>query len=321
MSSEILILADPKGNSFDFAKEIYSKLSNNPKKKRVYSFGEVEITKFNDEEIFAKVNESVRKKTCFFIHDSSMNPQDWLVSLALVNDALKRSDAAKVDNVLPYMKYGRQDRMAEPRTPISARIVADIIQSKAYRVITTDLHNPATQGYYDIPFDNLKSYPVIIKHLKGNYSEFLKNAVVVSPDLGGAVRAKSYAGRLGLEVVLTDKERKKAGVVEEMTIIGDVKDKNAIIVDDMVDTAGTLCRSAEILKQKGARQIYACATHGIFSKDAKEKINNSCLEKVIVTDSIPQKNNGKIEVMTLIDLFAEAIYRISHGESINELYK
>jgi ribose-phosphate pyrophosphokinase len=321
MPSKILILADPKGKAFDFAKDIYNKLSNNPRKKRVYSFGEVEIKKFNDGEIFAKVNESVRKKTCFFIHDSSMNPQDWLVSLALVNDALKRSDAAKVDNVLPYIRYGRQDRMAEPRTPISARIVADIIQDKAYRVITTDLHNPATQGYYNIPFDNLKSYPVIIKHLKENYSEFLKNAVVVSPDMGSAVKAKSYAGRLGLNVVLTDKERKKAGVVGEMTIVGDIKDKNALIVDDMIDTAGTLCRSAEILKQRGAKQIYACATHGIFSKDAKERINNSFLDKVIVTDSIPQDKDGKIEIVSLTDLFAEAIYRISHGESISELFK
>jgi len=164
MPSEILILADHNGKAFDFAKGIYDRLSNNPKKKRVYSFGEVEITKFSDGEIFAEIKESVRKKTCFFIHDSSMDPQDWIFSLAEVNDALNRSDAAKIDNVLPSMKFGRQDRMTEPRTPISAKIVADIIQDKAYRVITTDLHNPATQGYYTIPFDNLKAYPVIIKY-------------------------------------------------------------------------------------------------------------------------------------------------------------
>lgn len=321
MPSEILILADPNGNAWNFAKNIYDKLSNNTKKKRVYSSGEVEISKFSDGEIFAKVNESVRKKTCFFIHDSSMPPQDWLVSLAEVNDALKRSDAAKIDDVLPYMKFGRQDRMVEPRTPISAKIVADIIQRKAYRVITTDVHNPATQGYYDIPFDNLKSYPVIIKHLKENFSEFLENAVVVSPDLGSAVKAKSYAGRLGLEVVLTNKERTKAEVVGEMTIIGNIEDKNAIIVDDIIGTAGTLCDSAEILKEKGANKIYACATHGVFSKDARQKIKNSPLEKVIVTDSIPQDKDGKIEVISLVDLFAEVIYRISHGESISELYK
>ncbi len=231
-----------------------------------------------------------------------------------------RSDAAKIDNVLPYMKYSRQDRMSEPRTPISSRIVADLIQEKAYRVITTDLHNPAIQGCYKIPFDNLKAYPIIIKNLKENYSDFLENAVIVSPDIGSAVRAKSYAGRLGLDVVLTSKERKKAGSVDKMTIIGDVSGKNAIIVDDMIDSAGTLCKSAEILREKRAKRIYACATHGLFSKNAVERINDSCLEKVLITDSIPQKSNGKIEVVSLTGLFGEAIHRVSHGESISELF-
>jgi ribose-phosphate pyrophosphokinase len=320
MSHEILILADKEGGAYNFAKGIYNNLFENPNRERTYSFGDVEIKRFNDGEIFAKVCENVRKRTCFFIHDSSMNPQDWLVSLALVNDALKRSDAAKVDNILPYMRYSRQDRMAEPRTPISSRIVADIVQDKAYRVITTDLHNPAIQGSYKIPFDNLKAYPVIIKHLKENYPQFLEDAVVVSPDVGSAVRAKSYANRLGLDVVITDKERKKAGLVDRMTLVGDVNCKNAIIVDDMIDSGQTLCKSAELLKQKGAKSVYACATHGLFSKDAKQRINDSCLEKVIVTDSIPQKLNGKIEIVSLTGLFGEAVHRISHGESISELF-
>ena len=249
-----------------------------------------------------------------------MPPQDWLISLGLMNDALMRSSANKICNVMPYMKYSRQDRMVEPRTPISASFVADIINSQAYRVITTDLHNPAVQGSYKIPFDNLKAYPIIIKYLKKNYPDFLANAVLVAPDVGSAPRAESYAKRLNLNVAIANKKR-VPGIIEEMTIIGDVEGKNAIIVDDMIDTGGTLIKAAEVLKQKGAKQIYACATHGIFSKNAKEKLNNSCFEKIFITDSLPQSNDGKIEVVSLTDLFAEAIYRISHGISVSELFE
>jgi ribose-phosphate pyrophosphokinase len=322
MSEEsILILADPNGKAWDFANKIYYKLKLNENSKREYLLGKVEITKFNDGEIFVKVLENVRKKTCYFIHDSSMLPQDWIVSLALINCALMRSSAGKINNVLPYMKYSRQDRMSEPRTPISAKVVADIINLRAYRVITTDMHNPATMANYNIPFDNLKAYPVIINHLNKNYPDFLKNAIIVSPDIGSAPRAESYARRLGLEVAIIYKKRKKAGEIEDMTLIGEVEGKNVLIVDDMIDTAGTLCKAAELLQNRGAKEVWACATHGIFSKDAIEKINNSCFKKIIITDSIPQKGNEKIEIVGLVDLFAETIYRISHGLSVSELFK
>ncbi len=316
----ILILADPNGKAWDFAQKIYQKLNSSPKRERKYKLAEVKITKFNDGEIFPKILENVRKKTCFFIHDSSLDSQDWFVSLLFVNDALMRSSARKINNILPYMKYSRQDRMAEPRTPISSSIVAHMINHLAYRVLTTDLHNPAITGTYNIPFDNLKAYPVIIKHLKNNYSEFLKNSVLVAPDVGSAQRVNSYAKRLGLNVAIANKTREKAGVVGDMEIIGDVNNKNVIIVDDMIDTGGTLCKAAEILKEKGANKIWAAATHGIFSKGAKEKLENSYFEKIIITDSIPQNSEGKIEVISLADLFAESIYRISHGQSLSELF-
>lgn len=321
MDNEILILADPHGNAWDFAHRVYQKLNSNPKRERKYSLGEVEIKKFNDREIFVKIHANTRNKTCYFIHDSSMSPQDWLVSLAQINDALMRSSAGKICNVLPYMRYSRQDRMTEPRTPISASVVANLINMSAYRVITTDLHNPATTGSYKIPFDNLKAYPVIISYLKEKYSEFLENAVIVAPDVGSAERVKSYAKRLNLNVALAHKTRKQAGIIEDMTIIGNVEGKNAILVDDMIDTAGTLCKAAEVLKQKGAQQIFACATHGIFSNDAKEKIQTSALDKVVITDSIPQQTHGKIETISLTNLFAETIFRISHGISVSELFK
>ena len=211
--------------------------------------------------------------------------------------------------------------MSEPRTPISASVVADILNNSTNRIITTDLHNPAVQGAYKIPFDNLKAFPVIIKHLERNYPEFLRNAVIVAPDIGTAKRAESYAKRLNLEVAIIDKKREEAGIIKDMTILGNVSGKNIVLVDDMIDTAGTLCKAAEILKQKGAGDIIACATHGIFSKDAKQKIEYSSLKKVIVTDSIPQGESGKIEVISLIDLFAETIFRISHGISVSELFK
>jgi ribose-phosphate pyrophosphokinase len=319
MNQPILILADPKGNAWEFANKVHEILnSRDPEMK--YQLERVEITKFADGEMYVKILGNVRKKTCFYIHDSSMNPQDWIVSLALVNDALMRASAGEINNILPYMKYGRQDRIAEPRTPISSSFVAKIVNYSAQRAITTDLHNPATTGSFIIPCDNLRAYPVIIDYIKKNYSEFLENAVIVAPDSGSAKRAESYAKRLNLSYAITEKKREKAGVVGSMTLIGDVEGKNVLIVDDMIDTAGTLCKSAEILHEKGAKDIYACATHGLFSKDALERIENSKIKKLIITDSIPQKTKGKTEIVSLANLFAETIYRIDHGDSISELF-
>jgi ribose-phosphate pyrophosphokinase len=318
--SPVLIIADPKGNSWNFANKVYEKLIYHPAKEVEYKLVEVEIKKFADKEIFVKILENVRGKPCFFIHDSSLDPQDWLVSLGLVNDALMRASAGEITNVLPYLKYSRQDRLAEPRTPISSSFLASIINSSAKRVLTADLHNPATAGVYTIPFDNLKAFPVIIEYLKKNYSEFLKNAVIVAPDAGSAKRAESYGKRLGLDVAITHKRREKSGLVEGMTIIGEVEGKNVLIVDDMIDTGGTLSKSAEILKQKGAKEIYACATHGVFSNNAQERLNQSSFEKIIITDSIPQNTDGKIEIISIADLFAETIHRINHGTSVSELF-
>ncbi|MBD3253362.1 ribose-phosphate diphosphokinase [Candidatus Pacearchaeota archaeon] len=317
----ILILANKNGNAWNFANKVYQKLNSNPDREKKYKLGEVEIKKFSDGEIFVKILDNARTKDCFFIHDSSMMPQDWSVSLGLVNDALMRSSALSINNVLPYMKYSRQDRMSEPRTPVSASFLARVINRSANRVITTDLHNPATTGSYDIPFDNLKAYPFIIQYLIKYHQDFLNKAVVVAPDVGSAKRAESYAKRIGVNVAIAHKKREKAGVVGDMTIIGDVYGKNALIVDDMIDTGGTLCKAAEVLKQRGAERIYACATHGIFSNESSEKINNSEFEKVIITDSIPISSNGKIEVVSIADLFAEAICRITHGDSISELFR
>lgn len=316
----ILILADRSGNAWDFANRVYQKLNSNPQRDKKYKLGEVEIKKFADGEIFVRILENVRTKDCYFIHDSTMNSQDWLVSLGFINDALMRSSAREINNILPFLKYSRQDRIVDARTPISASFLAKVINKSANRVLTCDLHNPATTGSYNIPFDNLKAYPTIIEHLQESHSDFLQNAVVVAPDVGSAKRAESYAKRLGIGVAIANKKREKANVTGDMTIIGEVSGKNALIVDDMIDTGGTLCKAAEVLKLKGAEKIYACATHGIFSDNAIEKLENSVFEKVIVADSIPRKSNGKIEAVSIANLFAEAIYRITHGDSISALF-
>ena len=321
MDKNILILADPNGKAWNFAKNIYEMLNSNPARLVKYRLGEVTITKFNDGEIFVKIEESVRNKICFFVHDSSMNPQDWAMSLVGINDALIRSSIREVHNVLPYMKYSRQDRMTEPRTPITSCILAGMIGMIADGVITTDLHNPAITGAYRIPFDNLKAYLTIIDYLQDKYSDFLENLVIVAPDVGSAEMAKSYAKRLGADVAIVDKSREGAGVVGNMTVIGDVSGKNVIVVDDLIDTAGTLCKAAETLKEGGALKIWACATHGLFSNNAIEKLSASCFEKVIVTDSIPQENTGNVEVVSVMGLFAETINRISHGRSVSELFR
>lgn len=317
----ILILANKRGNAWDFANKVYQKINSNPEREKKFKLGEIDIETFADGELFVRIYENVRTKICFFIHDSTMNPQDWLVSLNLINDAMRRSSAHEVNNVLPYLKYSRQDRMVDPRTPISSSVLAGMLNKYSNRVLTSDLHNPATTGSYNIPFDNLKAYPTIIAHLRKNHQDFLDNAVIVAPDVGSAKRAESYSKILGLPVAIAHKKRESAGVVGDMTIIGSVEGKNALIVDDMIDTGGTLCKAGEVLKSKGAERIYACATHALFSKDAINKINSSIFEKVIITDTIPRNETEKIEVVTISNLFAEAIYRITHGDSISELFK
>ena len=321
MDGEVLILADPLGGVWNFAKSVYEKLNSNPDRLVKYYLRKVDIRKFNDGELFVKIEESVRNKVCFFVHDSSMNPQDWAISLVEINDALIRSSAKEIHNVLPYMRYSRQDRMTEPRTPITSCVLAEMIGKIANGVITTDLHNPAITGAYRVPFDNLRAYPTIIDYLQNKYPDFLENLVIVAPDVGSAEMAKSYAKRLGAEVAIVDKSREKSGVVGKMTIIGNVAEKNVIVVDDMIDTAGTLCKASEVLMKNGALRIWSCATHGLFSNNATERLNNSCFEKIIVTDSIPQESSGKIEVVSIKDLFAETINRISHGRSVSELFR
>lgn len=312
------ILYNKNSNVKDFATKIYEKIR--PRSEDFELIG-LEVKKFNNGELYVYCPENIRKKECFFIHDSSENPCEWLSELLLVNDMLKRASAEEIVNVLPFLLYSRQDRKDKPRVPISAKVIADLISLNASRIITTDLHATQIQGFYNIPFDALYTFSIAVKYLKEKYPDILENLVIVSPDVGGANRARAFAKKLNCEIALIDKRREKAGEIAEMSVIGEVSGKNAIIVDDMIDTGGTIIEAAKKLREKGARKVFAYATHAVFSNKAEEKLPDF-FDKIIVSDSIPRNyENEKIEVISLVDLYAEAIYRAKMGTSISELFQ
>ncbi|MBU2522669.1 MAG: ribose-phosphate diphosphokinase [Nanoarchaeota archaeon] len=312
-----VLLADPNSKSWKFAQEVCEKLNS---KKAEISLYKTEIIKFADGESYVRVLNNVREKKCYFIHDSSKPANDWLVELMLVNDALKRASASSVIDVLPYMKYSRQDRKDKSRVPISAKVIADSIAYRADKVITTDLHVGQIQGFYNKPVDNLHAFPAIVEYLKNKHPEYCENAIIVSPDAGGVPRARAFAKRLDKEIALVDKRREKAGEVAGVNIVGDVNGKNAIIVDDIIDSGNTLIEVSNALRKNGASKVYACCTHGLLSKNAAERLPKS-LDGIIITDSIPQNNLNEIQCVSLTDLYADAIYRTEKGMSLSELFE
>jgi ribose-phosphate pyrophosphokinase len=284
---------------------------------------DVTVTKFSDQEVFVEINENVRGKNIFIIQSTSMPANDHLMELLITIDALKRASAQTVTAVIPYFGYARQDRKVGPRTPISAKLVADILTTAGInRILTLDLHAGQIQGFFDIPVDNLYAAPVITKDIKKNYQN--KDIVVVSPDVGGVVRARGIAKRIDGDLAIVDKRRDKANVSEVMNIIGDINGRDCIIVDDIVDTAGTLCNAAEALINSGAKSVSAYITHGVLSGPAVERIKNSKLDELVITDSIaPTKlilDASNIRILNLAPLIAEAIRRISSDSSVSSLF-
>jgi len=315
---DCMLIANPNGKAWEFALEIYKTLK---KKSEKFHINEMHVQKFRDNEVKTKIKDNVRQKKCFFIHDSSKNPSEWFLELLLVNETLKNSSAYEVNDILPYLKFSRQDRKDESRVPISARVVADCISQYASRVITADVHSPQIQGFYRIPFDNLYTSPVIMSHLKNNHPEILENLVIMSPDAGGADRAKSFAKRMGTEYfVIGYKYRKTAGEVTEFKLLGDVNEKNVLIIDDMIDSGNSLVEASKKAKEHGSKKVYAYATHGLFSENAKEKLTKE-FDRIFVSNSIPQQNYENIESVSLVDLFSEAIYRTNEGLSLSELFR
>ena len=281
------------------------------------------VRRFSDMEVFVEIHENIRGEDMFVVQSTSYPANDHIMELLVMMDALRRASARRITAVIPYFGYARQDRKVGPRTPISAKLIANIIASAgADRVLTLDLHAGQIQGFFDIPLDHLYAMPVIVADIKKNYKE--KNVVVVSPDVGGVVRARALAKRLDAELAIVDKRREQAGVSEVMNIIGDVENRHCILVDDIVDSAGTLCNAAEALKKKGALSVAAYVTHGVLSGKAVERVTNSVLTSLVVTDSIavtePVKVTKNIRVLSIAPLLAEAIRRISEETSVSSLF-
>ncbi|MDR3243728.1 MAG: ribose-phosphate pyrophosphokinase [Elusimicrobiota bacterium] len=276
---------------------------------------------FSDGEIHAKILDNVRGADCYIIQPTCYPVNENLMGLLILADALKRASAKRITAVMPYYGYGRQDRKAEPRVPITARLIADLLATAGImRVLTMDLHAGQIQGFFNIPVDHLYAKPVLINYIKEkNYQDL----VVVAPDAGGVERARAYAKDLDADLVIVDKRRPRPNEAAIMNIIGEVKDKICVIVDDMVDTAGTLTKVAGAIKEKGASKVIAMISHGVLSGAAKQKIRESCLEELIITDSIPfQKSadDAKISIISIASILAEAITRISKDESVSALF-
>ncbi|HJE02328.1 Ribose-phosphate pyrophosphokinase [Aliarcobacter thereius] len=277
------------------------------------------LTKFSDGEMSVQITQSVRGQDVFIIQPTCSPANDNLMELLIMIDALKRSSAKSINAVIPYYGYARQDRKAAPRVPISAKLVADLLEAAGiHRIVTIDLHAAQIQGFFNIPADNLFGSILFVNYIK---SKNLKNPIIASPDIGGVARARMYADKLGYDLVIVDKKREKANESQVMNIIGDVEGKDVILVDDMVDTAGTLVKAAEVLKQKGATSVMACCTHGVLSGPAYERIANGVLDELVISDTIPTKDNAKnITVLTASSIIGEAIRRIYNNESVNSIF-
>src|SRR5947207_4077296 len=287
--------------------------------------GKCEVARFSDGEIQIEIGENVRGRDVFLVQSTSTPVNDHLMELLIMIDAARRASAASITAVVPYFGYARQDRKVAPRTPITARLVADLITSAgADRFVSMDLHAGQIQGFFDMPSDHLYASPILLDDMKRKYGSRPDEVVVVSPDAGGVERARAFAKRLGATLAIVDKRRPKANVSEVMQIVGDVRGKTAILLDDMIDTAGTLALGRKALGEPGARRIVAYAVHPVLSGPAVERIQGSNIEEVVVTNTIPLRENAlgcrKITQLSVAKIFGEAIRRIHSGDSLSSLF-
>ena len=282
------------------------------------------IKKFADGEIYIEINENIRGNSIFIMQSISSPANDNLMELLLCIDALKRSSAKNITAVIPYFGYARQDRKVVPRTSISAKLVSNLItKAGADRVVTVDLHAGQVQGFFDIPVDNLFCTPIFARHVNKNINK--KNIICVAPDVGGTERARALGKLLDVGLAIVDKRRPSPGKSQVMNVVGNVKNKTCIIVDDIIDTGGTIVNAAEALKNRGAKEVYVYITHGVLSGEAVKKIEKSVIKKLVITDSIDNNERVKkarnIEVLTISNLMGEAIKRISNSTSVSDLFK
>jgi ribose-phosphate pyrophosphokinase len=287
------------------------------------SVGDATVTSFSDGEIMVRINENVRGADVFVLQPTCMPVNHNIMELLLIVDALKRASARRITAVIPYYGYARQDRKVQPRVPISAKLVADLITAAGTsRVLTVDLHAAQIQGFFNIPVDNLYAAPVLLDYIKSNYN--LEDLVLVSPDAGGVERARAFAKRLGCSIAIIDKRRETMNVSEVMNVIGGVENMDTLILDDMIDTGGTTTQAAGALKDKGAKRVIAACTHAVLSGSAVEKVNNSVIQELIVTNTIPfdskKEQCRKLIVLNVASLLGEAIRRIYEESSISSLF-
>jgi len=285
--------------------------------------GQADVGRFSDGEVSVEVHQNVRARDVFVVQPTCAPTNEYLMELAFMVDALKRASARRITAVIPYFGYARQDRRPRSmRVPISAKVVANMLETVGVeRLLTMDLHADQIQGFFDIPVDNIYASPVLLSDLK---SKNYPNLVVISPDVGGVVRARALAKQLGCDLAIIDKRRPTANVSEVMHVIGEIEGRNCVIMDDMIDTAGTLVKAAEVLKERGAKSVYAYCTHPVFSGPAVERIKNSQIDEVVITNTIPLSDAAKactkIRQLSVAFLFAETIRRISDGESVTSLF-
>ena len=290
------------------------------------SLVDARVERFNDQEIFVEVFDNVRGEDMYIIQSTSNPANDNLMELLIMTDALKRSSANRITAVIPYFGYARQDRRAKARTPISAKLVANLLtEAGVDRVLTLDLHAAQIQGFFDIPVDNLYAAPIFALDIRHHFKGRMDELMVVSPDVGGVARAREIAQRIDVPMAIVDKRREKAGEIADMTVIGDVKGKTCIIVDDICDTAGTLVKAAQLLVDHGATEVHAYITHGVLSGPAVERVSNSVMKSLVITDSIDQpdavKNCPNIRIVPTAPMFAQAILNIWNGTSVSSLFE
>ena len=299
------------------------KLANDISKYVGLELSNCDVKRFADNEIFVEMKENVRGEDVFVIQSTSYPANDNLMELLIIIDTLRRASAKRITAVVPYFGYARQDRKPGPRTPITSKLVANMIdKAGANRVLTMDLHAGQIQGFFDIPTDNLFAAPVLVEDIKSKLTS--NTPIVVSPDVGGVVRARIIAKRIGADLAIVDKRREKAGESEVMNIIGNVKGKECFMIDDIVDSAGTLCNASDALIREGATKVYSYVTHGVLSGKAVERVNKSSLTKLLITDTIEEsdavKKSEKIDVISISSLLGEAIKRISDEKSVSSLF-
>jgi len=284
--------------------------------------GDAEVSTFSDGEIHVEINDNVRGMDCFVLQSTCTPANRHLMELLIMIDALRRASARRITAVIPYYGYARQDRKVQPRAPITAKLVADLITAAGtHRILCLDLHAGQIQGFFNIPVDNLYARPILLDAIR---REFDGDITIISPDAGGVERARAYAKRIDAPLAIIDKRRERANVAEVMNIIGDVRERNCVIVDDIVDTAGTLTQGATALREAGARHVYAAISHAVLSGPAIKRLEESPLQKLIVTDSIPLRDSArecaKVQVVSTAKLLGEAIRRINNEESVSSLF-